>query len=322
MSVRIIAELSCSHRGSLEAAMALVADAKAAGADAIKLQTFTPDTMSMDSDHPAYRITEGPWAGRTLYDLYAEAQTPWPWHAPLFAEARRLGLDAFSTPYDATAVAFLETLDVPCYKVASFELPDVGLLRAIAATGKPVYLSTGMAGDDEIVRAVGALDRVPVTLLHCVSAYPTPPWAANLPRLRWMQERFHPLPIGISDHGTTSIASVAAVALGAVAVERHLRDRGGLDAEFSDDGFAFAGMVASIRAVEQCLIAPTEDVEAPSRAYRRRLVWNADLPMGHRVTPSDVRTARCAQGCSPHVAGVLRDVVLDAPVRRGDPVMR
>lgn len=256
--VFIIAELSGNHNGSKDRALELVRAAKDAGADAVKLQTYTADTITMDGDHPCFKITKGPWAGRTLHDLYQEASTPWEWHADLFAEARRLGLCCFSTPFDATAVDFLESLNVPLHKIASLEIVDIPLIKRVAATRKPVIMSTGMATLDEIDLAVKTLREggcPSLALLNCVSAYPAAAETMHLRNIPALASRYRCVS-GLSDHTLGSTAAIASVALGGCIIEKHIcmrRADGGPDAGFSTEPQEFAAMVRDIRECESII---------------------------------------------------------------------
>ncbi|HET6380850.1 MAG TPA: pseudaminic acid synthase, partial [candidate division Zixibacteria bacterium] len=274
----IIAELSANHGGSLERALEIVQAAAQAGVDAVKLQTYRPDTITIEADSPPFRISSGTvWDGRTLYSLYEEAYTPWEWHEPIRDEARRLGLTWFSSPFDATAIDFLETLDVPAYKIASFEIVDIGLIRRAAATGKPMIISTGMATLSEIDEAVTAAREAgarDIALLKCTSAYPAPPEEANLRTIPHLAAAFG-VPAGLSDHTLGIAVPVAAVALGASIVEKHVtlrRSDGGPDSGFSLEPNELTEMVSAIRVAEQALgevrYEPTPH-EAASRQLRR-----------------------------------------------------
>jgi pseudaminic acid synthase len=303
--VYIIAELSANHAQDYDAAVNLVHAAARAGADAVKLQTYTPDTITIDSDARPFRHGEGSlWAGTTLYDLYKDAYTPWEWHAPLFALARELGLDGFSSPFDPTAVAYLEDLGVPAYKVASFELVDLPLIRRMAETGKPLVMSTGMATEDEVDEAVVAARGAgaeAIALLKCTSSYPAPPESVNLRTISWMSERWG-LPVGFSDHTLGYAVPAAAVALGASIVEKHItrsHDDQTPDAAFSLDEADFAAMVQAIRTVERAMgepnLGPTPE-ETESRRFRRSLFVVEDVAAGEVFTARNVRSIRPAAG--------------------------
>lgn len=304
----VIAELSANHRGSLDEAMRVVRAAKEAGADAIKLQTYTPDTITIRSDAPLFRHGKGSlWEGKTLYDLYGEAYTPWEWQPKLQAEAGRLGLDCFSSPFDPTAVEFLRRMDVPAYKIASFELVDLPLIRKAAATGKPVILSTGMATLEEIEEGVAAARQAGsggVALLKCTSAYPAPPEELNLRAIPELARRFT-APVGLSDHTTGIVAPVVAVSLGASIVEKHLtisRAAGGPDSAFSLEPHEFRELVDAVRAAERSLgearFEPTP-LEAESRRFRRSLFVVKPVRRGEPFTEDNVRSIRPAGGLAP-----------------------
>lgn len=219
----VIAEMSANHGGKFEQALAVIAAAKAAGADAVKLQTYTPDTITLNCDNPDFQISNGLWAGRTLYDLYSDAFTPFEWHAPLFAYARKIGLTIFSSPFDSTAVDLLEGLGAPAYKIASFEAIDLPLIKYVAATGKPIIISTGMASRDEIAEAIEAAQAggcKDLAILHCVSSYPAPAVDYNLRTISDMSKEFGVV-VGLSDHTIDNNVAVASVALGASIIEKH-----------------------------------------------------------------------------------------------------
>jgi len=302
--VYVIAEMSANHGHDIEVALKLIDAAKAAGADAIKLQTYTPDTLTIDSDKEWFRIKEGLWSGRTLYELYSDAFTPWEWQPRLQRAARAAGLDFFSTPFDETAVDFLELLDVPVHKVASFELVDIPLLEKIAATGKPVIMSTGMATLEEIDEAVRTLrsgGTTDLALLKCTSAYPAPADEANLRSIPILAKRFRTVG-GLSDHTLGISVPVAAVAVGARIVEKHLtlsRAMGGPDAEFSLEPAEFRAMVDSVRTAESALgqaeFGPSEK-EQQSRIFRRSLFVVKDVKAGEPFTRENVRAIRPGYG--------------------------
>lgn len=301
----IVAELSGNHRQSMERALALVDAAAAAGAQAVKIQTYTADTMTLDIDHEDFRVAEdGPWGGRSLYELYREAHTPWDWHETLFRRCREKEMLGFSTPFDATAVDFLESLDVPLYKIASFEIVDLALIRKVAATGKPVMMSTGMATRDELGAAVQAAGGAPIILLKCTSSYPASTSSSNLLTIPDLARTFD-CPVGLSDHTLGIGASVAAVALGATVIERHLtfrREEGGVDASFSLEPEEFATMVHECRNAWQALGTVhygVTDEEKPSLRFRRSLYVVKDIRAGDVFSAENVRAIRPGYGLPP-----------------------
>ena len=312
--VYIIAEMSANHRQNFDTAVRIMEAAKEAGADAVKLQTYTPDTLTIDSEKDLFRIRETIWKGVKLYDLYREAYMPWEWQPKLKEIADRLGMDLFSSPFDASAVDFLETLNVPAYKVASFELVDLPLLSRIAATRKPIILSTGMATKEEIeeaLRAIGEAGGEEVCLLKCTSAYPAPPEEMNLRTLPDLSEAFG-VPVGLSDHTLGSEAALAAVALGASLIEKHFTlSRGvpGPDSSFSMEPAEFAAMVKGIRTVEKALGRISYELsekEAESRPFRRSLFVVKDMRAGDRFTEENVRSIRPGNGLhTRHLGEVL-----------------
>ena len=301
----IIAEMSANHGHSFERALEVVHAAKQAGADAIKLQTYTPDTMTVNSRRPEFLIGKGTiWEGKNLYELYAEAYTPWEWQRALKEEAESFGLQCFSTPFDDSAVDFLEGMNVPAHKVASFELVDTELLKKVAATGKPVILSTGMASLEEIAEAVQTLRSSGCTqlaLLKCTSAYPSLPEDMNLRTMADMAEAFG-VPVGLSDHTLGVAVPVAAVALGACIIEKHLtlrRGDGGPDSAFSLEPDEFRAMVESVRIAEKSLgkIAyEMTEKEQASRIFRRSLFVVKDMKAGDEFTRENVRSIRPGHG--------------------------
>ena len=313
----VICELSGNHNGSLERALVMLEAAAATGADAIKIQTYTPDTITLDHDSPDFRIEGGLWDGRTLYDLYGEAQTPYEWHAALFAKAKQLGVILFSTPFDETAIDLLEGLDAPAYKIASFEVIDLPLIASVARRGKPMIISTGMANLAEIGDAVDtALQHgAPgVVLLHCVSAYPAPMDEANVRTVPDLAERFGVIS-GLSDHTPGSAASVAAVALGACVIEKHFtlaRSDGGPDATFSLEPAEFTALTRDCKDAWRALGKVGYDLlgsEQANIAFRRSLYVVADLAKGEVITTAHVRSIRPGFGLAPrHLDEVLGKV--------------
>jgi len=303
--VYIIAEMSANHGQSYDEAIKIIHAAKEAGADAIKLQTYTPDTITIDCDNEYFRIGKGTiWEGRNLYDLYKEAYTPWEWQPKLKKVANDLGLDLFSTPFDDTAVEFLEKMDVPAYKIASFELVDIPLTQRVAKTGKPIIMSTGMATIGEIEEAVTAAREAgckELALLKCTSAYPAPPEEINLRTIPHMAEAFG-VPVGLSDHTLGIGVPVAAVTLGACIIEKHFtisRAIPGPDSAFSLAPHEFKEMVNAIRVAEKALgqinYAVTEK-EAASRIFRRSLFVVKDMKAGDVFTGENVRSIRPGYG--------------------------
>jgi pseudaminic acid synthase len=304
----VIAELSGNHNGDLGRALAIIDAVAESGADAVKLQTYTADTLTIDSDAPPFLVGGGTaWDGRRLHDLYEEAATPWSWMAPLFDHARGAGLDVFSTPFDATAIELLEALDPPAHKVASFELVDLELLRAVGATGRPVIASTGMATPAEIDEAVAVLraaGTAELVLLRCNSAYPAATAEMDLITIADMAQRWD-CPIGLSDHTLTSTAAVVAVALGACVLEKHVtleRADGGPDSSFSLEPHELAELVANVREAESSLgsvrYGPSPS-EASSLAFRRSLFVVEDVEAGGVLTRDNVRSIRPGGGLPP-----------------------
>ena len=304
----VVAELSANHEGSLNRALETIEAAAFAGADAIKLQTYTAQTMTINSRNPLFQISGGTaWDGRTLFDLYDSAHTPWDWHQHLFHRANELGLLYFSTPFDATAVAFLEELDVPAYKIASFEVTDIELIETVARVGKPVMISTGIASYSEIKSALSACRRVGnqlIILMKCTSAYPARSQDINLRTMTDMREQFQTL-VGLSDHSLTSTAALGAVALGAVAIEKHLtidRGSGGPDSSFSLEPENFREMVLGIREMEECRGRITYDLgeaATTNRQFARSLFIVRDVNPGDFVTRENVRSIRPGYGLQP-----------------------
>jgi pseudaminic acid synthase len=327
--VYTVAEISANHNQSFEQAKQLVNAAKQAGADAVKLQTYTPDTITINCSNEYFRVGGGMiWEGRDLYKLYSEAYTPWDWQPKLKEIANGLGLDLFSTPFDGSAVDFLEMMQVPAYKIASFELIDTGLLQRVAQTGKPIIISTGMATLAEIGEAVSTVrggGSSPLALLKCTSAYPSPPEEMNLRTIPHLGEAFR-VPVGLSDHTLGIAVPVAAVALGACIVEKHLtlsRDTSGPDSAFSLEPHEFKAMVEAIRTVEKTLgevhYGPTQE-EAKSRVFRRSLFVVEDMRTGELFTEQNVRSIRPGHGLPPKYLNdvVGRQAALD--IKRGTPL--
>lgn len=324
----VIAELSGNHNGEIRRAFELIDAAAEAGADAVKLQTYTADTITIDHNGEGFLIKGGLWDGRRLYELYQEAHTPWEWHEQLFAHAKSRGLHCFSSPFDPTAIDFLESLHAPAYKIASFEIIDLPLIRKAAATGKPLIISTGMANDSEISEAVAAARDAGnggITLLHCVSGYPTPDEDANLARIKWLADR-HDCAIGLSDHTLGIAVPIAAVALGAVLIEKHMtlaRADGGPDAAFSLEPAEMKQMIDGIRSAFAAIGRPDygrTDSEAGNIVFRRSLYAVADIAAGETLTENNVRSIRPGFGMLPkHLPDVLGRKAVHA-ILRGTPM--
>ena len=325
----IIAEMSANHNQDFDQAVRIIEAAKEAGADAIKLQTYTPDTLTIDCDNEYFRIGKGTlWQGRTLYDLYSEAYMPWDWQPRLKQIANELGLDIFSTPFDEIAVDFLEAMGVPAYKIASFENVDLLLLRKIAQTGKPIIISTGMATlfeIDEAVRTARDAGATQIALLKCTSAYPAPPEEMNLCTVPHLAEGFG-VPVGLSDHTLGIAVPVAAVALGACIVEKHFtlsRDIPGPDSAFSLEPHEFKAMVEAIRVAEKALGEVHYDVteqEAVSRIFRRSLFVVKDMKAGDRFTHENVRSIRPGYGLHTRYLDEVLDRRAARDVSKGTPL--
>ena len=323
----VIAELSGNHNGDLDRALRLIDAAAAAGADAVKLQTYTADTITIDHDGPGFRLEGGLWHGRTLHDLYSEAHTPFEWHAPLFAHARERGLIVFSSPFDETAVELLKSLEAPAYKIASFEAVDLPLIACAAATGRPLIISTGMTRPGEIAEALAAARAHGdggVALLHCVSEYPARYDQANLRMIARLAADFGCV-AGLSDHTPGTSTAVAAVALGACIIEKHVtlaRADGGPDAAFSLEPEELTRLVQDCRHAWEALGEATYargGGEVANRQLRRSLYVVRDVPAGAALTAADVRSIRPGYGlepaCLPQVLG--RAAVRD--LKRGEP---
>jgi len=322
----VIAELSGNHNGELSRALELIDAAAAAGADAVKLQTYTPDTITLDHQGPGFRIETGLWAGRTLHELYAEAFTPFEWHGALFEHARSRGLIIFSSPFDETAVELLEELDAPAFKIASFEATDLPLIRRAARSGRPLIISTGMTSSEEISEAVETARGAgaPVALLHCVSAYPAAYADANLRMIPRLAEDFGCV-TGLSDHTPGTAAATAAVALGGCIIEKHFtlrRADGGPDAAFSLEPDELRQLVLDCANAWSALgVADYRrcGVETTNRQFRRSLYVVRDIPRGTVVTSRDVRSIRPGFGLEPKRLPEVLGRIARRDLRRGEP---
>lgn len=300
--------MSGNHNGNYERALDLLRAAKAAGANAVKLQTYTRDTMTIDADDPLFRVPEGGlWGGRTLYDLYGEASMPWEWQPKLLAEAKKIGITLFSAPFDHSAVDFLEDIGMPAFKIASFEIVDLPLIEHVAKTGKPIFMSTGMATLQEIAEAVGAAREAgarEIVLFKCTSAYPADPADMNVAAIPHLAAEFD-LPVGLSDHTLGIAVPIVAVALGACAIEKHYtlrRADGGPDSAFSLEPEELAAMVAAIRTAEQAIGAVrygSGDAERGNIVFRRSLFVVEDVKAGEELTERNVRSIRPGNGLPP-----------------------
>ncbi len=324
----IIAELSANHNGSLQKALDTISEAKKCGSDAVKLQTYTADTMTIDCDAEDFYIKGGLWDGYKLYDLYNQAQTPFEWHKEMFAHAKKIGITCFSTPFDETAVDLLEDLNAPAYKVASFEVTDLPLIRYIAATKKPMIMSTGMANLEEIeemietVREAGCKDLI---ILHCISSYPTPIDQSNLLTMSDIQQRFN-VQVGLSDHTVSNIPSIVATTLGATLIEKHFildRNDNGPDSDFSiepdelkalcqetKDAFLSLGEVGYER-------KPAEEANVK---FRRSIYFVKDMKAGEKITKEHIRRIRPGFGLAPKYFTMLLGKKVTHAVKSGDAV--
>ena len=325
----VIAEMSGNHNHSLDRALQIVDAAAKAGAHGLKIQTYTADTMTIDKSDGEFLISDEAslWKGRSLYDLYQEAHTPWEWHEPIFERCRKVGMIGFSTPFDETAVDFLESLSVPCYKIASFEMTDIPLIRSVAATGKPVIMSTGMASLEEIgesvdaARAAGCKDLI---LLKCTSSYPASPTDSNVATVADMRIRFG-CEVGLSDHTLGVGAAVASVAVGATVIEKHFtlaRADGGVDSAFSLEPDELRTLVVETERAWQALGAVrygVSDAERGSLAFRRSLYIVEDMDAGEVLTTKNLRAIRPGSGLSPKYLEQLLGRKVRRPVKRGTP---
>ncbi|CAP42650.1 N-acetylneuraminate synthase [Bordetella petrii] len=328
----VIAEVSANHNGRLDVALRLIDEAKKAGADAVKLQTYTADTITLDADTEDFQIRGGLWDGKTLYQLYQEAHMPWEWHEPLFEHARKVGIPIFSSPFDRTAADLLDSLNAPAFKIASFEAVDLPLIRYVAGKGKPMIISTGMADDEEIQEAIDAARSggcTQLAILHCVSGYPAPAQDYNLRTVPDMIQRFG-LVTGLSDHTLDNTTAVTSVALGASLIEKHFtldRSGGGPDDSFSLEPADLAALCRDSRTAWQALGKVDygrKSSEQGNAQFRRSLYFVKPLQAGETITEDAVRSVRPGFGLPPKqlddVVGrkVGRDIAANTPVRAQD----
>ncbi len=327
--VYIVAEMSANHSGDFNRAVEIITKAKEVGADAVKIQTYTPDTITIRSDKDCFKIKGGTlWDGKTLHELYGQALTPWEWQPKLKAVADKIGIDLFSSAFDPTAVDFLEKMGVPAHKVASFELVDIPLIEKIARTGKPLIMSTGMATQEEIGEAVTAARNAgakQIALLKCTSSYPASPDSMNLKTIKHMSETFK-VPVGLSDHTLGIATAVAGVTLGACIIEKHFilsKSHPSPDAAFSLEPQEFKAMVEAIRTAERALGKPTygpSESELKSRVFRRSLFVIQNMKAGEKFTSENIRSIRPGHGLAPkHLKEILGQSATQ-DISRGTPL--
>jgi len=324
----VIAEISANHNGSIDNAFNLIRQAKLCGADAVKLQTYRPDTITLDCDSDEFTIKGGLWHGKTLYQLYTEAHMPWEWHAPLFDYAKKIGITIFSSPFDFTAIDLLENLNAPAYKIASFEAIDLPLIKYAAQTRKPLIISTGMADSTEIAEAINAAQEAGCTqlaLLHCVSGYPAPAGDYNLRTIKDMQTRFNAL-VGLSDHTINNITAITSVAFGACIIEKHFtldRKGGGPDDSFSLEPEDFTSLCRDVNIAWSALgninYSRTAS-EIGNLQFRRSLYFVKNMSAGEVVTPEVIRSVRPGFGLPPKFASVIVGKILKNDIKMNSPV--
>lgn len=324
----IVAELSANHNGSLERAKLSIKTAKECGVDAIKIQTYTPDSMTIKSDKEDFVIKEGLWKGYTLYDLYEEAHTPYAWHKELFDFAKDIGITIFSSPFDEDAADLLESLDAPAYKIASFELTDLPLISYVARKKKPLLMSTGMANEEEISEAletarINGCDSI--LLFHCISSYPAPTKQANLRQILNLKEKFG-VHVGLSDHTIGNTCSVSAISIGACAIEKHFtlnRSDKGPDSEFSIEPKELINLVQETQIAWEALGIKSfkrPNAEKNSFSFRRSLYFVSDLKVGDKINAKDIRRIRPGYGLPPKYLNKIVGMILKKDVQRGDSV--
>lgn len=326
----LIAEISANHNGSFDSAKELIKLAKTNGADAVKLQTYKADTITLDSNFDDFKIDEGPWSGQTLYQLYDKAHTPWEWHEPLFKYAKEIGIEIFSSPFDESAVDLLEQLEAPFYKIASFEAVDIPLIECVASTKKPVIMSTGMANKEEIAEAVEVLRKFgsgEIVLLHCISAYPAPSDEYNLLTIEDLSSTFD-LPVGLSDHTVDSIAAISSIALGACVIEKHFtldKSAGGPDDFFSMEPNDLLNLSKDLDNAWKAIGTVNYGLsssESGNIKFRKSVYFTKDLKSGEEITKDHVKCVRPGYGIKPKYYNkligkkVLSDVSAYTPVRK------
>ena len=324
----IIAEMSANHAGSLEYAKEIIHAAKESGADCVKIQTYTSDTMTLDCHNKYFNIEDGTWKGENLYSLYKKAGTPWEWQAELKAEADKIGIDFFSTPFDKTSVDFLESIGIEFYKIASFELIDIPLISYVASKGKPMIISTGMGSLEEIEEAVNAVYKEKnnnIALLKCSSAYPAVPADMNLQSMKVMGEKFN-LPVGLSDHSQGSIGAVTSIALGGCVIEKHFclsRSIKTPDSSFSMEPSEFASMVNDVRTAEKAIgkvfFGPSNS-EMSNYAFRRSIFVSKDVKAGEVISSDNIRIIRPGYGLAPKYYDSLIGKTFSKEVKAGTPL--
>jgi N-acetylneuraminate synthase len=324
----VIAEMSANHNGNIETALRILEEAKKAGADAVKLQTYTADTITLNCESEDFQIHGGLWEGRTLYDLYKEAHMPWAWHAPLFELARKLGITIFSSPFDTTAVDLLEDLNAPAYKIASFEAIDLPLIKYVASTGKPMILSTGMADAKEIQEAIDAAREggcKELAVLHCVSGYPAPAADYNLRTIPDMIQRFG-LVTGLSDHTLDNTTAITSIALGAAIIEKHFtldRNNGGPDDSFSIEPQELAALCLGTKTAWEALGGVDygrKSSELGNAKFRRSLYFVEDMCANEEITQNQVRSIRPGYGIAPKHYDNIIGAKVKTNVHKGQPV--
>ena len=324
----VIAEMSANHNGDIENAYKIIAMAKRAGADAVKMQTYTADTITLDAHTSDFMIEGGLWHGQRLYDLYQNAHTPWEWHQPLFEYARQQGITIFSSPFDNTAVDLLEDLNAPAYKIASFEAIDLPLIKYVAQTGKPMIISTGMANQTEIAEAIEAAHEggcTELAILHCVSGYPAPAEDYNLRVLSDMQTRFN-LPVGLSDHTLDNTTAITSIALGACIVEKHVtldRNGGGPDDTFSLEELDLKALCRGVKTAWNALGSVDygrKSSEQGNLKFRRSLYFVKDIQAGEVITAEHIKSIRPGYGIAPKYLEKIVGQVAPEAIQRGTAV--